>query len=180
MLWIYHRVLRPPKYAFYQQLRSGHCSVAHPLTLSSHENPKDGSNHKTCAESATQPRTFNPGFGYSLYRMYYPNEGRWMTTDPVRGKPGDPQSENLYPYVRNNPLMFTDPLGDRFSGHICQPAGGSWIPWSIVRGECVPVGAERMPSGYSGNLLQSGNRISFFSPLTPTYKSAIAGLEQFS
>jgi hypothetical protein len=103
-----------------------------------------------------------------------------MTTDPVRGKPGDPQSENLYPYVRNNPLRFTDPLGDRFSGHICQPAGGSWIPWSIVRGECVSVGAERMPSGYSGNLLQSGNRISFFSPLTPTYKSAIAGLEQFS
>ena len=63
-----------------------------------------------------------------------------MTAESVRGKPGDPQSENLYPYVRNDPLMFTDPLGDRFSGHICQPAGGSWIPWSIVRGECVSQG----------------------------------------
>jgi RHS repeat-associated protein len=95
-------------------------------------------------------------FDYSLYRMYYPNEGRWMTTDPVRGKPGDPQSENLYPYVRNNPLNLTDPLGDRFSGLACQPAGGAWIPWldPLVLVDGFDFSSNSGPWGGSGLALE--------------------------
>lgn len=72
-------------------------------------------------------RDTETGFDYSLYRMYYPNLGRWMTTDPVRGTPGDPQAENLYSYVRNRPTKLGDPLGNRPP---CQEPGGyGWIPW---------------------------------------------------
>jgi len=37
--------------------------------------------------------------------------GRFMIADPVGGQVSDPQSLNLYSYVRNNPLVFVDPTG---------------------------------------------------------------------
>lgn len=98
-------------------------------------------------------RAFSPGFGYSLYRMYHPNEGRWMTTDPVRGK-REPLSIRT-----EQPSDVYRPSWDRFSGHICQSGRRSWIPWSIVRGECVSVGRNGCRAGIPGNLrFLSGER----------------------
>ena len=37
--------------------------------------------------------------------------GRFMSTDPVRGDPHQPQSFNLYGYVLGNPLKYVDPTG---------------------------------------------------------------------
>jgi RHS repeat-associated protein len=37
--------------------------------------------------------------------------GRFMSPDPIGGRRTDPQTLNKYPYVRNNPLTFTDPTG---------------------------------------------------------------------
>jgi len=43
-----------------------------------------------------------------------------MSGDPLAGDVGDPQSLNLYAYVRNNPINFIDP-----TGLDCVPAGRS-------------------------------------------------------
>ena len=45
-------------------------------------------------------------------RQYQPQTGRFTRTDdPGYGNPFDPQSMNVYAYVRNNPLRFVDPTG---------------------------------------------------------------------
>jgi RHS repeat-associated protein len=44
-------------------------------------------------------------------RWYFPSMGRFLSADPVRGDPAQPQSLNLYAYVRGNPLNAVDPDG---------------------------------------------------------------------
>ena len=48
------------------------------------------------------------------HRYYASLRGRWMSPDPA-GKaaahPGDPQTWNMYAYVRNNPTTLNDPTG---------------------------------------------------------------------
>ena len=44
-------------------------------------------------------------------RAQEPAIGRMMSPDPVLGSLANPQSQNPYSYVRNNPLTFTDPSG---------------------------------------------------------------------
>ncbi len=39
------------------------------------------------------------------------NLGRFMSPDLIAGQVSNPQSLNLYSYVRNNPVIFTDPTG---------------------------------------------------------------------
>jgi hypothetical protein len=43
--------------------------------------------------------------------MYSPAIARWASTDPAQGEADDPQSLNLYAYVKNNPTNFIDPSG---------------------------------------------------------------------
>jgi RHS repeat-associated protein len=51
------------------------------------------------------------GLDYAHARYYQPGFGRFMSVDPLAGDVGDPQSLNLYSYVRNNPINFIDPTG---------------------------------------------------------------------
>jgi RHS repeat-associated protein len=47
-------------------------------------------------------------------RISSPNFGRWFTPDPIGTKAvklDDPQTWNMYAYVRNNPTTLTDPTG---------------------------------------------------------------------
>ena len=49
---------------------------------------------------------------YMHARYYGPVWGRFLSVDPGRDwDPRQPQSWNLYSYVRNNPVRFTDPTG---------------------------------------------------------------------
>jgi RHS repeat-associated protein len=57
------------------------------------------------------------GLDYFGARYYSGAQGRFTSPDlPVDQHPADPQSWNLYSYVRNNPLSMTDPSGDYACG----------------------------------------------------------------
>jgi RHS repeat-associated protein len=58
---------------------------------------------------ASKERGEESGFYYHGARYYLPWLGRWTSCDPV----GIADSENLYAYVRGNPLMNRDPKGTR-------------------------------------------------------------------
>jgi RHS repeat-associated protein len=47
-------------------------------------------------------------------RLYDPVIGRFISPDSIVQTPFDPQTLNRYSYVRNNPLIYTDPSGHIF------------------------------------------------------------------
>jgi RHS repeat-associated protein len=51
------------------------------------------------------------GLNYALARFHSPTFGRFLSPDPIGGSIGSPQSLNGYPYVQNDPINATDPLG---------------------------------------------------------------------
>mgnify|MGYP006286640597 CR=1 FL=1 len=53
------------------------------------------------------------GLYYYGARYYDPSAGRFITEDTYRGELNNPQSQNLYVYVMNNPLKYVDPSGHR-------------------------------------------------------------------
>ena len=50
---------------------------------------------------------------YNTANRHYSPMGRWLSPDPdnIGADPGDPQTWNMYAYVRNNPTTLTDPTG---------------------------------------------------------------------
>lgn len=56
-------------------------------------------------------RDSETGVDYAFARYYSSRLGRFLSTDPLGGAIGDPQSHNAYAYTGNNPLNFIDPSG---------------------------------------------------------------------
>jgi len=82
--------------------------------------PYGGVEHDYCATVAqnykftSKERDAESGLDNMGARYNASNIGRFMTPDPVhimKEKIVDPQQWNMYAYVRNNPLRFTDPTG---------------------------------------------------------------------
>jgi RHS repeat-associated protein len=70
---------------------------------------------------------------YNTLNRHYTPSGRWMSPDPgglqvVRLD--DPQTWNMYAYVRNNPTTLSDPTG------LCEPNVGN-TPCTVVNGVAV-------------------------------------------
>ncbi len=65
-------------------------------------------------EFTGKERDAETGLDYFGARYMASAQGRFTSADAplVDQSPGDPQSWNLYSYVRNNPLIFTDPTGN--------------------------------------------------------------------
>lgn len=58
------------------------------------------------------------GLSYARARYFDPGIGRFVSQDTYPGELTNPQSLNLYGYVENNPLVFTDPSGHySFNAH---------------------------------------------------------------
>jgi RHS repeat-associated protein len=51
------------------------------------------------------------GNDYAQARTYASGLSRFSSPDPIAGSTSDPQSLNRYSYVRNMPVLFTDPFG---------------------------------------------------------------------
>ncbi len=51
------------------------------------------------------------GLYYLKARYYEPNAGCFLNEDTYEGQIDNPLSQNLYTYVHNNPLIYTDPTG---------------------------------------------------------------------
>ena len=68
--------------------------------------------HDNTGEYPTQ----NVGLIYMNARYYLPEIGRFISADTIVPEASNPQSYNRYAYVRNNPVNFTDPTGNREIG----------------------------------------------------------------
>jgi len=56
------------------------------------------------------------GLNFAQARYQSSMQGRFTSADSVAGSPGNPQTFNLYSYVQNNPLTFTDLTGHYADG----------------------------------------------------------------
>jgi RHS repeat-associated protein len=68
-----------------------------------------GTTHKFTGKE----RNSESGLDYFGARFYVSFTGRFLNADLpfIDQRPGNPQSWNLYPYARNNPINWTDPTG---------------------------------------------------------------------
>jgi hypothetical protein len=65
-------------------------------------------------------------------REYDPALGRFISLDPLKGEPTEPQQRNRYPYVGNNPMMRYD-LNGMTSSAVEELWGVFWgIPESVA------------------------------------------------
>ena len=86
-------------------------------------------------------------------RFSSPNFGRWLSPDPIGKKAvklNDPQTWNMYAYVRNSPATLTDPTGLWETGMQCggndtSPCEGGFSP--CVMSADKPCGEEGSPQG---------------------------------
>ena len=96
-------------------------------------------------------RDAESGLDFFLARHYSGAQGRFTSPDAplLDQNPGDPQSWNLYSYVRNNPLIFTDPTGNdcvyvnsagngidsinnQNTSKDCGKTGGYWVDGTVT------------------------------------------------
>ncbi|WP_170315030.1 polymorphic toxin-type HINT domain-containing protein [Saccharibacillus brassicae] len=85
------------------------------------------------------------GLQYLRARWYDPSTGRFINEDTFEGELTNPLSLNLYAYVVNNPLKYTDPTGHRHeegSGWVGFPgnkysASDPWKGWSGPVGSVI-------------------------------------------
>ncbi|HKC66043.1 MAG TPA: RHS repeat-associated core domain-containing protein, partial [Pyrinomonadaceae bacterium] len=64
-------------------------------------------------------RDSETGLDYFDARYYSSAQGRFTSADPIlitKKRLPDPQSLNLNSYVRNSPLRYIDPKGEKFTG----------------------------------------------------------------
>jgi RHS repeat-associated protein len=118
-------------------------------------------------------RDAESGLDHTLNRQYPSSLGRWLTPDPA-GKEAvqidDPQTWNMYAYVRNNPLTLTDPYGDSWFTDFLEASVNCFRYGSCHTTEVI---AERRVDRFLSSLA-IGNRY-----LTPSekedYKSKLFG-----
>lgn len=64
------------------------------------------------------------GLYYLRARYYDPTMGRFLNEDTYEGGIDNPLSQNLYTYVENNPLIYTDPTGHYKNNYDFGGSGG--------------------------------------------------------
>ncbi|WP_157243772.1 RHS repeat-associated core domain-containing protein [Paenibacillus jilunlii] len=78
------------------------------------------------------------GLYYLRARYYDPSMGRFLNEDTVEGQINNPLTQNIYTYVGNNPLKYTDPSGKCF-WDACVLEGAAAA--ALVEGAIFVIGA---------------------------------------
>jgi RHS repeat-associated protein len=76
------------------------------------------------------PTNTTDDLDYMHARFYNPWIARFLSTDPIGGTPGAPQSWNRYSYVLNNPLALVDPDGELVFLAVPLAIGGAEAAWA--------------------------------------------------
>jgi len=118
----------------------------------------DAGLRQTCirSRSTSKERDAETGLDYFGARYMASTQGRFTSPDAplIDQHTNDPQSWNLYAYVRNNPLKFIDPNGldcvysnsngdgvgliDRHTdSKVCGSHGGTWVPGTVKDGDAI-------------------------------------------
>ena len=121
-------------------------------------------------------RDSESGLDYFGARYYGSSMGRFMSPDPVfisAQRLMDPQSLNLYSYVRNNPLGLTDDTGLDFylacqtsdhsgCGQVQNGSSSSWVQGQTVNGsfQAADVDMNKQGDASAGYSDQFGNNYS--------------------
>jgi len=90
-------------------------------------------------------RDSESGLDYSIRRMYDPALNRWLSTDPMGGTAGVPQSHDRYTYVIDNPLNLID------------PKGLSWVPICISVTIACDYSPNKSLCSYYDDLVRNGD-----------------------
>jgi RHS repeat-associated protein len=85
-------------------------------------------------------RDAETGNDYLEARFNSSTLGRFMSPDPLGGHQEDPQTLNKYVYVRNNPLILTDPTGLDFNLKCTQTADNNATCQDGVQGTILKNG----------------------------------------
>jgi RHS repeat-associated protein len=83
------------------------------------------------------------GLYYMRARYYDPNVGRFVSEDPLGFGGGD---ANLFAYVRNNPVKWTDPFG------LAPPDRSTWFPFEQQLGIYLDA-TKNYAAGASGRIV---------------------------
>ncbi len=111
-------------------------------------------------------------------RQYDPVTGRFISPDSVIQSPGDLQTFNRYSYVRNNPLVYTDPSGHWLDIVFGAVMGGvsagyetNWDFDAVLVG-CVAGALSSWAGGYVGGYMGSV----VYSATESQFVGAVAGV----
>lgn len=80
---------------------------------------------------------------YFHARFESPITGRFLSTDPVLGRPAQPQSWNRYSYALNNPINYNDPTGEVTANQV---AVGVQEAVSDLKHDVIEFGFDVLPS----------------------------------
>jgi RHS repeat-associated protein len=143
--------------------------------------------------AVTAPTLFTRGFtghehmdAYGLInmngRVYDPRLGRMLSPDNYVQAPSYTQSYNRYSYCMNNPMMFTDPSGEKFKWP--KFGGIHWIPvWGqfvyamdIINANTVEVRQEMVDAGvpnFSVGVTSNGETFHTIGNNEPIYHNRV-------
>jgi RHS repeat-associated protein len=131
------------------------------------------------SRSTGKERDAETGLDYFLARYMSAAQGRFTSADApfADQKPDDPQSWNLYSYVRNNPLSFIDPNGTKCRIVKSMPLSGAPFEdgtGTRFEGDCSSPGDENVTESNKAQSVdvrdQQGSILGFiFTPPVPRY-----------
>ncbi|MEK4186739.1 RHS repeat-associated core domain-containing protein [Paenibacillus sp. FSL L8-0494] len=96
------------------------------------------------------------GLYYLRARYYDPSMGRFLNEDTYEGQIDNPLSQNLYTYVENNPLIYSDP-----SGHQLLPTGTGYSNKKMLQ-HCMNVGASTCWNEFRAGTIEASMAIADF------------------
>jgi len=105
-------------------------------------------------------------------RLYDSDIGRFLSADTIIQAPKDSQAYNRYTYVRNNPMMFTDPSGHSWFSKIVKKVK-NWVKKNVYKiiGIVVVGVAILLPSMWTPTLLATGESLINYNHSQPESKT---------